>query len=167
MIRIKGPLNNTTARGWLGKDMYGKRNYRNGVWTTPKGLVVNPYPIGLLGHIHVPYSFWDRNIHGMYSIAAFPLNSYKAFISQYYSSRGWCYQMRRTWHGMQPIAMLPPDNDPVRSLDGIAAEIRMGEAVEIWQAMSDVQRNVYNVLKYPPHTSGYNKFISQYIKSKY
>jgi len=165
MVKLKGPLFSTSMRMWLGKDMYGARQYRNGVWVEPKGLVANPYPIGLLGHIHVPYSLWDRDIHGMYTLPAFGINPYAKFIAQYYSPRGWAYQMRRTWHGVIPIAMLPPDNDPVRTPAGLAAQASLADAVTIWQAMSANQKNVYNVLKEPQHTSGFNKWISRYIKT--
>jgi len=166
MVRMKAPLNCKTARGWIGGDMYGKRWYKAGIWHTPKYVVVNPYPIGMLGHIHIPYSFWDRNIHGMYSISAFPLDPYKAFISKYYSVKGWCYEQRRTWHGMQPIAYRAAYNPNRNSLYQIAASITMYDAVQTWRTMADQIKDVYNQLKSPKIPSGYNKFIHSYIREK-
>ena len=104
------------------------------------GVVKNPYPIGLFG----------RNL----------LNPI------YYSIKGWNYEMRRTWHGIQAVAKhgtLPPDPSSPEQLGNWD---KFSEAIQTWQLMSQPQKEIYNKLKYPEHTSGYNKFISWYLRSK-
>lgn len=103
------------------------------------GVVKNPYPIG---------------IFGMYLIN--PI---------YYSIKGWNYEVRRTWHGIQAVAKhaaLPPiPHSPYQMGHW---EI-FGNAVRTWQSMTQEQKDLYNRLKYPEHTSGYNKFIRWYLRS--
>jgi len=104
------------------------------------GVVKNPYPIGLFG----------RNL--IHSI--------------YYSIKGWNYEIRRTWHGIQSVAKhgtLPPDPNSPEQLGNWD---KFSQAIQTWQLMSQSQKEIYNKLKYPEHTSGYNKFISWYLRSK-
>lgn len=165
-----------TARGWLGRDMYHKRQYRSGVWVEPKGLVVNPYPIGLLGKIRFPYKIAGTGLKDLkfyffgrernpYHITAFGFRPYPQFIAQYYSARGWAYQMRRTWHGMTATAMHPPDNDPPATPERLAGQVLLKEAVSIWQGMPAAVKDVYNKWRYPEKASGYNRFISWYLRT--
>ena len=143
MVRIKGPLNHVTARGWLGRYMYQTH-----------GVVKNPYPISFLGKIHIPYP-----------IPAFGLHPYPQFIAQYYSVKGWAYQMRRTWHGLQPVAMRPPDHNLPATPDVLAGQVLLKEAVGIWQGMNQQTKSVYNSWRNPVQASGYNKFISWYLRT--
>ncbi len=104
------------------------------------GVVKNPYPIGIFGRYLIN-----------------PI---------YYSVKGWNYEMRRTWHGIQSVAKhgtLPPDP---HSPEQLGNWDKFSEAIHTWQLMSQSQKEIYNKLKYPEHTSGYNKFISWYLRSK-
>ncbi len=143
MVKIRGPLLAFEARGWFGGYFY-QTHFVN-PW---------PYPIALLGRIREPYF-----------MPAWGLRPYASFISQYYSPTGWIYEMRRTWHGMQPTARRAQWPIKQAVARGDPYQNRFGEAVRIWQGMSQELRNIYNKLKHPPNTSGYNKFITMYIKS--
>lgn len=144
MVRIKGPLNHVTAHGWLGRYVYKIH-----------GVVPNPYPISFLGKIHIPYP-----------IPAFGLHPYPLFISQYYSITGWNYEMRRTWHGLQPIAKRAAFVANPNSLYQISANITFYDAVKSWQGMETVTKDLYNKTKNPIRMSGYNNFIRLYIREK-
>jgi len=141
MVKLRGPLNNTVARGWVGKLLYHRR-----------GVVESPYPISFLGKIHIPYPF-----------PAFATNPYNRFIAQYYSVKGWCYQQRRTWHGLQPMAMHPPDHAGPYSPAALAGQVSLKEAVLIWYNMPQAVKDVYNLWRHPGNGSGYNRFISWYL----
>jgi len=141
MVKLRGPLNNTEARGWVGRRLYHRH-----------GVVASPYPISFLGKIHIPYPF-----------PAFATNPYSRFIAQYYSVKGWCYQQRRTWHGIQPMAMHPPDHQGPYSPAALAGQVAMSEAVSIWLAMPQTVKDIYNVWRHPVHASGYHRFISWYL----
>ncbi len=153
MVKIRGPFLSIEAHGWAGGYFY-QTHFVNPF----------PYPIALLGRIRVPYSLWDRNIHGTYPMPAFALFPYAEFISKYYSATGWVYEQRRTWHGMQPTArraVWPLDQAVNR---GDPYQIRFGNAITAWVGMNQETKDIYNKLKYPPRMSGYNRFIKQYIK---
>ena len=152
MVRVKGPLLSITARGWFGRYTYARF-----------GVVPTPYPIGLLGKIRVPYSLWDRNIHGFYKIPAFGLRPYPSFISQYYSIKGWCYQHRRTWHGMQPTIIKPPWSVQRNTPWQYVYKQKFADAVHVWQGMSDATRHIYHMWRNPVHASGYNRFLRWYL----
>jgi len=166
MIVVRGPLMSITARGWLGGDTYGKKQYRNGVWVYPKRLCRCPYPIALLGKIRVPYSLWDRNIHGFYRMSAWALRPYPGFISHYYSPRGWSYQRRRTWHGSVWSVGMPTGGVNPRYPNQQAWRSVFADAVEAWQVLTIDQKKIYNAYKYPWAPSGYNKYITWYLKEK-
>ena len=103
------------------------------------GVVKNPYPIGLFGRYLIN-----------------PI---------YYSVKGWNYEMRRTWHGIQAVAkhgVLPPiPHSPYQ----MGQWEKFGNAIRTWQLMTQEQKDLYNKLKYPENTSGYNKFIRWYLRS--
>lgn len=164
---FRGPLFSIEAHGWLGGKMYAKRAYIRGVWFEPKHVVVNPYPISLLPSIHIPYSFWNRGIHGTYKIPAFGLHPYPAFISQYYSPMGWCYQRRRTWHGitwspMKPPVSVQPNTGFQHAWKGI-----FHEGMYRLSLLTDAQKLVYNNYTYPKAASGANRFMSEFLKETY
>jgi len=162
---MRGPLLSMTASGWLGRSVYGHRQYRAGRWVEPKWLVPNPYPIGGVGHIWIPYSNWARQIFGVYHVPTWGLKPYPAFISQYYSPLGWTYEMRRTWHGMSPIPRRSTWATVRQTTKQVTYRNRFADAVEAWQALSAPTKDIYNKMKYPLHSSGYNKFLSMYVKT--
>jgi hypothetical protein len=143
MVKIRGPVLSFTARGWLGGYFY-QTHFVNPF----------PYPIALLGRIREPYF-----------MPAWGLRPYPSFISQYYSPTGWIYEMRRTWHGIQPTARRA--QWPIKqAVDrGDPYQKRYADAVSIWQGMSQEVKDIYNKLKFPPRCSGYNKWIKFYIEN--
>ena len=176
MVKIRGLFSVTPAAGWLGGKMYSKRQYRNGVWVPPKKVVLVPYPIGLMPFIRFPYKvagtglrdhklFYAGCYRYPYHIPAFGLFPYPPFISQYYSVKGWIYQARRTWHGIIPIAKranVPSEpGTPYQAGNWIA----FAEAVKVWQSMEKEVKDLYNKMKYPEKASGYNRFISWYLRT--
>jgi hypothetical protein len=141
-----------TARGWLGKRQYG--GY---------GFVFNPYPIALLPHITRYRLRGNPPLWQTYHIPAWGLRPYPLWISQYYSNMGWCYQMRRTWHGITWAAIRPPISVQPKTLLQEAYKTRFGDAVRAWQVMTDEQKQVYENYSYPVHAAGYHRFIRWYI----
>lgn len=103
------------------------------------GVVENPYPLGVQ-----------------------PSN---LASGMYYNRLGWCYQVRRTWHGMQNVAMRPPlghnPNTPAQQ----AQREKFAKAVAAWQALSEAEKDHWRSLIYPNDQSGYNKFLSDYLTS--
>jgi len=176
MVKIQPLFSITPPAGWLGGKMYSKRQYRNGVWVPPKRVVPIPYPIGLMPFIRLPYKvpgtslkdhklFYAGRYRHPYHIPAFGLFPYPPFISQYYSATGWIYQARRTWHGVIAIAKrasLPPEPGTPYQVGNWAA---FAEAVKIWQSMEKEVKDLYNKMKYPEKASGYNRFISWYLRT--
>ncbi len=154
MVKITAPLLSLTAHGWLGGDMYMHRWYKDGVWHEPTGVVQNPYPIGAGQSIRYPYH-----------MNAFGPRPYPAFISSYYSPRGWVYQRARTWHGCIIRAIRPPISVQPRTSAQTGNEVLFAEAVAEWQAMSQGQQDVYKKWRYPAKASGYNRFLSWYLRS--
>ena len=154
MVKIRGPLLSLTARGWLGGDSYGKKNYNQQGWFYPKGVVHCPYPIALLPKIHIPYS-----------MHAFTLRPWPPFISQYYSPMGWCYQRRRTWHGTVWAAIRPPVSKQPRTSIQQGYLSNFADAIIAWRNLTETERKIYNAYKYPPRMSGYNKYIRWYLKT--
>jgi len=153
MVKVRGPLLSISAWGWLGHYTYHSH-----------GLTVCPYPISLLGRIRL----WDRvtslGTVTKYFVPAFGLRPYPGFIFQYYSPKGWCYTRRRTWHGIVPTVIRPPisaqPNTPLQN----AYKTRFGDAVRLWQSMTQATKDIYEKWRYPVHASGYNRFISWYLK---
>ena len=141
MIKVGGPLLSLTARGWFGRYFYKTH-----------GVVHQPYPIALLGKIRFPYR-----------MPAWGLRPYHSFISQYYSRLGWCYQMRRTWHGIVWSAIRPPISAQPKSTAQEAWKNVFADAVLAWQGLTLSQKKIYNVYKYPIHASGYNRFLREYL----
>jgi hypothetical protein len=142
MVKIGGPLLSLEAHGWLGHDQYKVR-----------GVVSNPYPIGLTQGINIPYR-----------IAAFGLRPYPQFISQYYNPLGWCYQRRRTWHGIVYSAISPPLSKNRQSSKQAGRQWLFKSAVEKWQSFSQFEKDVYNRWRYPARASGYNRFIRWFMR---
>jgi hypothetical protein len=149
---MKGGLMSIEIHGWLGNYAYKIR-----------GVNPNPYPIGLLGFIRIPYSNWAKNIHGPYRIPAFGLRPYPAFISQYYSHLGWCYQRRRTWHGIIYTPIHPPISAHINTALRAPQKLRFAAAVAAWQILSGPEKAYWEAQRYPVHASGYNRFIRNYI----
>jgi len=144
MIRIAAPLDSLTAQGWLGRWAYGIH-----------GVVRNPYPIGLGQKIRYPYS-----------MQAFGLRPYPLFIYQYYNRLGWCYQRRRTWHGIVYAAISPPISLNQKTNDQVVKQTKFADAITMWQGFDDTLKDIYNHLRYPNRGTGYNKFISKYMKTE-
>lgn len=112
-----------------------------GKWTYRKrGVVTQPYPIGRYG---------------------LGLNT-----SQYYSPLGWCYQVRRTWHGMQNCAIRPPISENEGSPGQLEMQAKYGSGVGIWRAMNKATKDLYNKMSYPEKCSGYNRFMRCYLTGK-
>jgi hypothetical protein len=155
MVKVRGPLLSIEAHGWLGGYFY-QTHFVNPF----------PYPISLLGRIRVPYSLWDRGIHGMYRIPAFAVFPYPGFISQYYSPTGWVYEQRRTWHGMQPTIRRAvwPLKQNVGKND--VYNQRFKNAILAWHALTQEEKDIYNKMKYPRRMQGVNRFIKLFIKSE-
>jgi len=154
MAKNRGPAADIELHGWLGRYTFRML-----------GVVPTPYPISLQGKIRIP-SGWTLSLFGnTYKIPAFDLRPYGPFISQYYSVKGWCYQMRRTWHGMQSTAIHPPDHELPQNSKVAGAQVRLGEAVVIWKGMNQATKDVYNSWRTHKHASGYNKFISWYLRT--
>ncbi len=130
-----------TARGWLGRHEYARF-----------GLVRSPYPFALLGKIHSPYR-----------MPAWGLRPYPSFIHNYYSPKGWSYQMRRTWHGIVWSATRPQisaqPNTPLQNL----YKQHFADAVAVWLGMSLATKNIYKSWTHPARASGYNRFLSWYL----
>lgn len=104
------------------------------------GMVPNPYPVGALN----PY-----------------LNH-----SVYYNVGGWCYQRRRTWHGIIYAAIRPPipSNPQTASQQNWRAKFASG--VALWQGMDEDTKDYYKKLRYPEKASGYNRFLHYYLLDK-
>ncbi len=143
MVKLGGPLLSQTAHGWLGR--YEYRHH---------GLVTNPYPIALLGSLRYPYH-----------MPAWGLRPYPSFISSYYNPRGWTYQRARTWHGCIMRAIRPPISVQPRTSAQTGNEVKFADAVSAWQAMNQEQQDVYKKWRYPVKASGYNRFISWYLRT--
>jgi hypothetical protein len=153
MVKMRGPLLSISAWGWL-----GRYNYKI------DKVVVNPYPISLLGRIRL----WDRvtslGTVNKYFVPAFGLRPYPGFIFQYYSVKGWCYTRRRTWHGIIPTAIRPPISAQPNTALQNAYKQRFADAVAAWQSMNPATKDLYHHWRYPVRASGYNRFISWYLK---
>ena len=155
MVRVDGPMMSLTARGWFGRYHYGQL-----------GFVASPYPIGLLNKRRVPYSLWDRGIHGTYRLPSFALRPYPGFIFQYYSPKGWCYQMRRTWHGIVWTAMHPHISKQPNTPHQYFFKQRFAYGIHLWQGMSQETKDYYGRLSYPVHPAGYQRFLHFYLLDK-
>ena len=155
MVRIDGPLLSLTARGWL-----GRTNYHN--W----GFVYNPYPIGLLNRRTIYCLRGNPPIWQTYHITAFGPRPYPLFIAQYYSNLGWCYQMRRTWHGIGWAAIRPPIGPNPRTQFQQQGRVYFGYGMGFWQSMPYFVRGFYNYLKNPRWMSGMNRFLHYYLFKK-
>lgn len=155
MVKLHGPLMDQSVHGWLGNDQYAYF-----------GFVHQPYPIGLLPFIHVPYSLWARKFFGTYHVPAFGFRPYPGFIGQYYSGLGWCYQMRRTWHGIIWSAMRPPISVNKKSPAQLVCQFKFYYAVKAWQGMNQGTKDYYGRLKYPVHAAGFNRFLHYYLLDK-
>jgi hypothetical protein len=144
MVRLIGPLCHFEAHGWLGRYQYAT-----------KGLVRNAYPISFLPFISQPYR-----------MPAFPFRPYPPFIFRYYSPKGWCYQLRRTWHGIIWSAIAPPISAQPKTPAQEANKTKFGDGVRIWQSMNQETKDYYVRLRFPVHASGYNRFLHYYMLGK-
>lgn len=154
MVRVSNPLYTQEAHGWFGNYTYHHR-----------GVVPNPYPLGFGQHIHVPYSLWARNIFGLYHVQAFGVRPYPGFIGAYYNKLGWCYQRRRTWHGIIYSAISPPISaQPLTDLQN-AYKTRFGDASLVWHQMSQNVQDVYNQVAKGQRFTGFNWWVKLYVKN--
>jgi hypothetical protein len=153
MGKIRGPLLSLEAHGWLGRYTYARIK-----------AVPNPYPIALLGRVHIPYSLWDRQIFGVYHVPAFGLIPYPGFISRYYSPIGWCYQQRRTWHGLQPVFERPYITANPRTRDQEAWRQDLSEGMYKWASLSPDEKAKYKKYVYPVHATDFNRFLHEYLR---
>jgi len=153
-----------SAAGWLGGDMYGHRDYQKGVFVPSKGVLPTPYPIGAGSFITVP-SGWTFGNHGnTYKIPRWGLRPYGPFISNYYSNLGWCYQRRRTWHGITYSAIRPPISKNKQTSKQAGRQWLFASAVKAWQDFAQFEKDVYNRWRYPARASGYNRFIRWFMR---
>lgn len=104
------------------------------------GANPNPYPIGL--------HFSNR------------------YHSIYYSSMGWCYQVRRTWHGLQQIAMRPPTHADANTVPQQAQRAKFLNGVAAWNALPQAEKDDYNERAVGKAKTGYQLFMSDYLKGK-
>ena len=105
-----------------------------------RGIVRQPYPIG----------FFPKELE----------------TPDLYSRKGWCYQRRRTWHGIIWAAIRPPISEQPRTPAQEANKVKFASAIRAWQGMNDTTKNYYRRLNYPVHASGYNRFIHYYMLDK-
>jgi len=105
-----------------------------------RGVVRNPYPIALL----------PRGLK----------------ISLYYNYKGWCYQRRRTWHGIVWSAMKAYTPTNPNSPAQQARRLLFAQAVAAWQALTSAEQDEYNKRRYPPRIPGYNRFLREYLNNR-
>lgn len=105
-----------------------------------RGFVTNAYPVGALN----PY----------------------LVSAPYYSPVGWCYQRRRTWHGVIWSAIKPPVPSNPQTEEQQAWRAKFASGVALWQGMDEETKDYYNKLNYPEHASGYNRFLHYYLLDK-
>ena len=162
MVRVNAPLFSFTAHGWLGRKTYARI-----------GIVKNPYPIDFFafksGLILHRGTWTDKKIR--WSASNFTWdgqrpNIPRAFLSHYYNRKGWCYQRRRTWHGIIYAAMKPPISVQPNTPAQQAGKTKFANSILAWQTLSDLEKGVWNSYSYPKRPSGYNRFISAYMKDK-
>jgi len=163
MVRVNAPLFSFSAHGWLGRYTYART-----------GVVKNPYPIDLFafryGVIQHSGIWSDKKI--AWDASNFTWDGQRAdmpraFLSFYYSPKGWCYQRRRTWHGIIYSAMRPPISAQPKTASQEAWKSVFADAVAGWQALTGIEKGVWNSYNYPKHPSGYNRFLRWYLKSHY
>lgn len=99
-----------------------------------------------------------------YPVALFPRC---LMHSIYYSAKGWCYQLRRTWHGIVWSAIRPPISAQPKTGDQIWWEKVFADAVAGWQGLTGLEKGIWNSYSYPKHPSGYNRYIRDYLKKRY
>jgi len=104
------------------------------------GVVPNPYPIALLNP-----------------------NLMSGF---YYSHTGWCYQRRRTWHGIIWSAMRAYMPTNPQTVPQQAWRAKFAGAVSAWQGLTGLQKGIWNSYNYPKHPTGYTRFIRAYLLDK-
>jgi len=150
--------------GWLGGDTYGKREYEKGVWIPAKHVNPCPYPIGLGSDILIPSGWTLGNFGHTYKIPRWGLRPYGPFISNYYSNLGWCYQRRRTWHGITHSPMRPPISKNKHTSKQTGRQWLFYNAVKAWQDFAQNEKDVYNRWRYPARASGYNRFIRWFMR---
>ena len=108
------------------------------------------YTYGRRGMVFIPY----------------PIGRFPRYLIQsvYYSPKGWCYQIRRTWHGIVNAAMRPPISKQPNTAIQYAYKQIFAEAIHLWQEMDNPTKDVYNKWRYPVCASGYNRWIRWYLK---
>jgi len=122
------------------------------------------------------YSLTARGWLGKYTYARigivslpYPIAIVNPYLmsGMYYSAKGWCYQRRRTWHGVIWAALrgYVPTN-PQTSEQQAWRQV-FANAILVWQSMTDATKDIYKKQRYPVHASGYNRFIRQYLHANY
>ena len=116
------------------------RGWLGGYTYSVRGVALCPYPIGRYG---------------------LGFNT-----SLYYSHLGWCYQVRRTWHGLVNVALRPPISENKKTPAQLACQNKLTAGVAAWQQMDQGVKDYYHQLGYPVHASGYNRFLHYYLLDK-
>lgn len=104
------------------------------------GVVTFPYPIG----------FWPRYLHS----------------APYYSRLGWCYQRRRTWHGIVYSAIIPPISAQPHTVAQEMNKLKFAAGMALWQGLTSDQQQVWRAYPRRKHMSGYNLFLHSYMRNK-
>ncbi len=110
---------------------------------------------------------WQYGQRGFVS-APYPIGLFPRYLihSFYYSPKGWCYQLRRTWHGIVWAAMRPPISIQPNTAIQYAYKQIFAEAVHVWQGMNEATKSVYKAWSYPVHASGYNRWLRWFLKER-
>ncbi len=95
---------------------------------------------------------------------AFGLRPDPDFISKYYSHTGWTYQMRRTWHGIQPTIGHQPLFTDRQSIYQISRRWLFYYAKQALKTMSPATLNLYKLMRYPDHVLPENRFVRMYMR---
>ena len=162
MVKVTAPLLSLRAHGWLGQFVYRRL-----------GLVSTSYPIGFFNFRYgliAQAGFWaDKRIAWAatnWTWDGFRVNVLRSFLSFYYSPQGWCYQSRRTWHGIISSAIHPPISVNPKNPYQLVCQNRFYAAVKAWQSLTEAQKDIYRAWTYPVHASGYNRFLSWFMNSR-
>jgi len=79
----------------------------------------------------------------------FSCRPYPQFIGQYYSTAGWIYQRRRTWHGIIWIAEAGYLTPISATASQIANRKKFANAILSWQSLTGFQKGIWNSYSYP------------------
>ncbi len=127
-------------------------------------MKIRPPLQGLVGRGWLGHSMYAR--HGVvvspYPIGIWPYNRY---LSMYYSVKGWCYQQRRTWHGMQPVAERAYWPKNPRYITQQAYRRRFRNGMTSWYGLGLAGQDIYNKMRGMKQKLGRTRFMHMYLKS--